>query len=269
MFRTRRTPAAVALVSAVLLLAAGCGDDGGSGDGGEDSPSPSKAAQSPDSSAPKGGPISENQADRALLAEENLPKGWSVADLDDTTAAGDSPDDLSTRDRDCKQMLDALVGDMDALESPTDASRSFQKSTKGPYLSQKIASFDGNGAQKTLSAFRKAAGKCKKLTTHNNQVSVEFTTSSRKAPKAGDDTAAVRARGTARGGPADGSTLTLDLVLTRVGNSTTGLAGLTAGGKEAKPTKVTDDVAKTAAARLKEAAKGGTPTPTAPADQDD
>ncbi|MDJ1130429.1 hypothetical protein [Streptomyces iconiensis] len=270
MLHVRRTSAA--LLAAFALFAAGCGDDGkGGGYGGsdDDSPSPSKSASKPASKTPaqgNGRALAEKQATMALLAEGNLPSGWSQADLDDTTAAGDSPDDLSTHDRNCKQLLDAFGGDIDGQEAKTDASRSYQKSSKGPYASNRIASYDGSGTKQAFSMFKKMSDSCTKFTTHNNKVTVDFSTSKLKLPSAGDESAGVRASGKAKGGPADGSTLTLDLALARVGQSTTGVVTLNVDGKDPK---LAGDLLKKSADRLQQATDGATPTPKAPAARDD
>lgn len=191
-----------------------------------------------------------------------------MADLDDTTAAGDSPDDLSTRDRNCEKALDALVGDLDSQEATTDASRSYQKGDNGPYASNSIASYNGDGARQAFDTFKKASADCGSFTTHNNQVTIDFTTSKLSVPSAGDDRAGVRARGTAVGGPADGSTLTLDLALARVGQNTTGVATL-GGGQGGSGDKLTGDLLKKSADRLQQATDGKTPSPKAPLSQGD
>lgn len=266
--RARRASAAV-LAASALLLAAGCGDDGGSGpDGGDSSSSPSKSSAAP--ASPGGGKaLGERQADSAVLAQGNLPSGWAAADLDDTTAAGDSPDDLSTRDRDCKRLLDALGGDIDGQEAKTDASGSYKKGDSGPYASNDVSSYDGDGARRAFDAFRKASADCTSFTTHNNQVTIDFTTSKLSVPSAGDDAAGVRARGKAEGGPADGSTLTLDLALARVGQSTTGVVTLSEGKGKGSDGKLAGDLLKKSADRLQQATDGRTPSPKAPLSQGD
>ncbi|NSC21664.1 hypothetical protein FM076_10775 [Streptomyces albus subsp. chlorinus] len=258
-----------AVAVAALLALAGCGDDGGDAGGPSPSPPPSKTGATPTGSPSKPqGPLSEQQARAALLVEGNLPAGWRHADLDDTTAAGDAPDDLSTKDRNCKQLFDALGGDVDRHEARTDASRDYRKAAGGPYLSSEIASYDsadGDGATRALSTFVSVRESCRRVTTHNNAVTVEWTVSPLKTGT-GADAEGARLRGTARGGPADGKRLTLDLVLSRVKQSTTGLALLSAGQGD---TRLTAGAAKAAADRLKAVAAGRTPAPTVPPEQDD
>ncbi|MEU2719255.1 hypothetical protein [Streptomyces smyrnaeus] len=268
----RCSPLTGALVAAVLLPLVGCGDDGEAGPGdrtSSPSPPPSKPGATPTGSPTKAdGPLSKQQTRAALLVEGVLPAGWQHADLDDTTAAGDAPDDLSTKDRNCKRLLDALGGDLDKHEARTDASRDHRKSADGPYLSSEVASYDstgGDGSKRALSIFESVRESCRKFTTENNAVTVKFTVSRLKVPT-GADSASARLRGTARGGPADGEQLTLDLVLTRVKQSTTGLALLSVGDGD---TAVTTRAAKAAAARLKAVTEGRTPTPTVPPEQDD
>ncbi|MGI5352342.1 hypothetical protein ACQEU8_29750 [Streptomyces sp. CA-250714] len=263
----RCSPVAGALVAAALLaLTSGCGDDDGAGPGKTPSPSPppTKTGATPTGSPSKvSGPLSEQQARASLLAEGNLPAGWRHADLDDSTAAGDAPDDLSTRDRNCKQLLDALGGDLDRHEARTDASRDYRRSANGPYLSSEIASYDkadGDGSKRALSTFKSVRSSCKKFTAKNNAVTVDFTVSPLKV-EPGADSACARLRGAARGGPADGKQLTLDLVLARVKQSTTGLALLSVGeGDKA----LTARAARAAAERLKDVTAGRTPSPTVP-----
>ncbi|MGY1435670.1 hypothetical protein [Streptomyces reniochalinae] len=262
----RRAPLVGVLSAALLLSVAGCGGDGESDSSGE-SPSPSKSDATPTGSPSKAqGPLSEQQARAALVVEQNLPAGWKSADLDDTTAAGDAPDDLSTKDRNCKKLMDTLGGDLDKHEARTDASRDYSKKASGPYLSSEIASYDATrDAKRALSTFKSVRDSCKKVTTRNNATTVEWKVSELKT-KAGGDSAGARLRGTAKGGSADGKQLTLDLVLTRAEGSTTGLALLTTGKGD---TTMTTGVAKEAAKRLKTVAKGRTPTPTVPPEQDD
>lgn len=270
MRRVRRSAPLVGLLSAaVLFTSAGCGSDSGSDSGG-DSPSPSsptKSGATPTGSPSEAqGPLSEQQARAALVVEGNLPRGFQSADLDDTTAAGDAPDDLDTKDRNCKKLFDALGGDLDGREARTDASRDYSKGAAGPYLADEIASYDGGRtAKRALSTFESVRDSCRKVTTRNNAVTVKWTASELR-PRTGADSAAVRLRGTARGGRADGKQLTLDLVLIRSQQSTTGLALLSTGKGEAK---LTTDVARTAGKRLTEVTKGRTPTPTVPPEQDD
>ncbi|TGG83370.1 hypothetical protein [Streptomyces albus] len=257
-----------ALSAVVLLSVAGCGGGGQSDASGEGtSPSPSKSKASPTGSPSTAqGPLSEQQARAALLAEGNLPSGWKHADLDDTTVAGDAPDDLSTKNRDCKKLIDALGGDLDKHEARTDGSRDYRKSADGPYLSSEVASYDqAKGAKRALGTFKSVSKSCKKVTTRNNAVTIDWKVSQLKR-KTGADSAGVRLRGKAEGGPGNGKQLTLDLVLSRVKQSTTGLALLTTGKGD---DKLSADLAKEAAKRLKAVAKGRTPTPTVPPEKGD
>ncbi|MGP3990019.1 hypothetical protein [Streptomyces sp. 3N207] len=266
----RCSPVAGVLVAAALLTLAGCGGDDGVNSGKTSSPSPppSKPGATPTGSPSKvTGPLSEQQARAALLVEGNLPAGWRHADLDDSTAAGDAPDDLSTKDRNCKQLLDALGGDVDRHEARTDASRDYRRSANGPYLSSEIASYDkeeGDGSKRALSTFKSVRASCKKFTAENNAVTVDFTVSPLKV-EPGADSACARLRGTARGGPADGKQLTLDLVLARVKQSTTGLALLSVGDGDKA---LTARVAGAAAERLKDVTAGRIPSPTVPPEGD-
>ncbi|WP_327392150.1 hypothetical protein OG533_11985 [Streptomyces sp. NBC_01186] len=274
MFHARRPYAATALAAALLLSAAGCGYDEESGSGpGGDSPSPSASASAPEESgAPSGSPsggkgrLTERQATSALLAPGNLPAGWKAADLDDTTLAGDAPDDLSTRDRNCKQLFNALGGDLAGREARTDAARDYAMGEKGPYLAGDVASYDGTAAIRAMSTFKSVRDSCTKFSTKNNSVVIDFTVSALKGSFLGEDSLGAELRGKAKGGPADGSDVALDLVLARAGQSTTGLAVLSAGeGDE----KLTADAAKAALRRLQEATAGKTPSPTVPAEQGD
>ncbi|MBQ1123072.1 hypothetical protein [Streptomyces sp. B15] len=71
----------------------------------------------------------------------------------------------------------------------------------------------GDGSKRALSSFESVRESCRKFTTEYNAVTVGFTVSRLKV-RTGADSASARLRGTARGGPADGKQLTLDLVLT-------------------------------------------------------
>ncbi|MFI8851913.1 hypothetical protein ACIGW3_17225 [Streptomyces sp. NPDC053499] len=267
----RCSPLVGALAAATLLALAGCGDgDGGSsGETPSPSPPPSKSDASPTGSPSQAdGPLSEQQTRAALPAEGNLPAGWHHADLDDTTAAGDAPDDLSTKDRNCKQLFDTLGGDLDRHEARTDASRDYRKSANGPYLATEVASYDeegGDGSKRALSTFKSVRASCEKFTAKNNAVTVDFTVS-RLRVDPGTDSACARLRGTAQGGPADGEQLTLDLVLARVEQSTTGLALLSVGDGDKS---LTTRAARTATTRLKAVTQGRTPSPTVPPPEGD
>ncbi|MEU3192975.1 hypothetical protein ABZ686_20585 [Streptomyces sp. NPDC006992] len=261
---------ATAATVAVLSLA-GCDGDGAaeSAETSSPSPPPSKSGATPTGSPSEvAGPLSEQQARAALLAEGNLPAGWRHADLADAAPAGAAPEELRTDDRNCRQLFDVLRGDADTHEARTAASRGYRGSADGPYLSSEVASYDsegGDGSKRALSTFRSVRASCRTFTAENDAVTVDFTVSRLKAGPGGDS-ACARLRGTARGGPADGQQLTLDLVLSRVKQSTTGVALLSTGDGD---TGLARRAARAAAERLKEVTAGRTPSPTVPPEQDD
>ncbi|MFI7240751.1 hypothetical protein [Streptomyces qinglanensis] len=261
--------AATAVVVAVLSLA-GCGEDGAeSAETSSPSPPPSKSGATPTGSPSEvAGPLSEQQARAALLAEGNLPAGWRHADLADAAPAGAAPEELRTDDRDCRRLFDVLRGDADEHEARTAASRGYRGGADGPYLSSRVASYDsedGDGSKRALSTFRSVRANCRTFTVENGAVTVAFTVSRLKAGPGGDS-ACARLRGTARGGPADGEQLTLDLVLSRVRQSTTSVALLSVGDGD---TGLARSAAEAAAERLTEVTAGRTPSPTVPPEQGD
>ncbi|GAA2596599.1 hypothetical protein [Streptomyces axinellae] len=272
MRHARRPCAATAPALAALLFLAGCGDGGGPGGGrGSASPSSPSASHPPPSGSPSAssgppsggaGVLDERQVTNALLAPGSLPGGWRTIGRNVTTLTGDVPRDLSTRDRNCEKLFDTLVGHLSGHEARTDAARDYRAGGRGrgPYLSSAVASYDGTDAIRTVSTFESVRDSCPKFRTRNKSVVIDFAVSPLKGAYLGEDSPGARLRGKAAGGPADGSQVTLDLVLARAGQNTTGTAVLSPGSGDAA---LTEDAARTALKRLQRVTARKTPSPTA------
>ncbi|NGO73560.1 hypothetical protein G5C65_35575 [Streptomyces sp. SB3404] len=232
-------PRSSGVVALALLgaLAAGCGDDTGS-DPGSDSPS----ASAPRSAEPDSGPLGKTEVRKALLTVGDFPAGWSRTDLDD-----DGTSDLDAEDETCDRFLDTLDGD----DARTDASRDFEKSHTGPFVSSGVASYGTGRAKKVMRDFARLGSECRAFTSKDEDdgSEVAFTVKPLSMPDFGDESEALRLTGKARGGAsAKEMTLTVDLVLARVGPSTTGVANMSVLGSDSQ---VTAEVMERAVSRLR------------------
>lgn len=259
--RTTRTTAAAA-AAALLLLAAGCGDDGDSGgsssSASSDSPAPSDTA-SGSSSGGGGRTLSRAQTQNALLTVQDFPSGWKAADLDDNQAGGgDSPDDLETDEPRCDKLFDIMDGDADTNDAVHDASREFEKGAKGPFVSNPVSAYSGNNARRALKDFKQAGNDCGTFHSKDGRSTITFKVSPMTMQSYGDASVAFRAKGTAKGGNADGRTYDLVLVLARVASSTTGVALMSVDGTD---NKAVPAVMKNAVKRLQQVTDGKTPSP--------
>ncbi|MFG3257934.1 hypothetical protein [Streptomyces sp. NPDC048172] len=229
-----RTPAALAVLA--LALTAGCGDgSSSSGDSSSSSPSPSS---SPSSSA-----LSKTELKKALLTKEDFPSGWSATDL----GASDKAGGLGADNKECQGLLDTLSGD----KAHAEADRDFQKSDSGPFVSNGVASYEKGGAKKALRDFKRLSSRCEGFTSKDGGGSVTFTVAPMTLPAFGDESGALRLTGKAKGGPADGLSISMDLALARVGPSTTGVAHMSVLGPDSK---ITPKLMRKSVERLRESA---------------
>ncbi|GAA2088716.1 hypothetical protein GCM10009801_52560 [Streptomyces albiaxialis] len=231
-----RTTAALAVLVLALVPTAGCGGDESSSSGGSGS-SPSASPTRPP------GALSKAELKKALLTEQDFPSGWAATDL----GASDKAGDLGADNKQCQGLLDAVSGD----KSRTEATRDFEKSESGPFVSNGVASYGKSGAKKALRDFKRLSSRCKGFTSKGGGGAVTFTVAPMTLPAFGDESAGLRLTGRAKGGPADGLALSMQLLVARVGPSTTGVAHMSVLGPDGK---ITSKLMRRAVERLRESA---------------
>ena len=223
--------------------AAGCGDDSSPSE-----PSKaSKASSSPKrSSSPSPSALGKAELRKALLTKKDFPSGWRTTSL----GASDKAGGLDADDVECRRLLDTLSGD----KAHAEADRDFEKSDSGPFVSQGVASYEKGGAKGALRDFKRLTSRCEGFTSKTGGTgSVTFTVAPMTLPAYGDESGALRFTGKAQGGPADGLSITMDLVLARVGPNTTGVAHMSVLGPDSK---VTPGLMKKAVERMRAVTKG-------------
>lgn len=180
---SRRLAPAVALVLAAGL--AGCG--------GDDDDDRAGASSAP--AARAGDPLSQQQAQDALLTVEDLPDGWSAlpADEDGPDGGGDpgASDSEGTIDpAACDDVLDALEADVG--DPDVEAEIGFTRTAEGTLLSQTVASYPDDVDPGFLETIEDAFTECPSFTSTDaaGQVS-RVTVSPLSLPDLGDQTLAV------------------------------------------------------------------------------
>lgn len=193
-------------------------------------------------------PLTDAQIEKALLAVDDLPSGWSVsADDEDEDEDDDSDSETSADNPECQKLMDAMDGD-DESEAFGEGEVSFQQSEWGPFLSQSVSSKEGDEIEKAMTAFREAFETCESFTeTDADGTKTEFKISDMSFPDLGDDTVALKMSAEAEGFPVD-----VPLVVVRVDQNVILLASFGIG--QGMDAKELETVARTAVTKVKAAA---------------
>jgi hypothetical protein len=121
--------------------------------------------------------VSREQLNSALLTLGDLPTGWTT-----TAPQPDNPED-NICDFDEKTVSQPLA----------DLKVDFQRAETGPFLVQTLQSYEGDGAEKVLSAFLEKFQSCSSWTTTDDKgKQTKWQVSGLSFPKSGDQTIAMR-----------------------------------------------------------------------------
>ncbi|MFV5991868.1 hypothetical protein ACNPQM_05305 [Streptomyces sp. NPDC056231] len=178
-----RRAAAVAFAASALALVAACGD--GAADAKDAKPRDETSA----ASEPASEPLSTREAEKALLTDSDLPKGWKrdpelVIDGSEEAA----PEDLlaKTADATCRPLVDLFnTGRIDA-DYKANAQAVFLKGKS--MLTQDVSAYSPDQAERAMTALGKAIDECGTFNSRYGGGKAKVTTKTLKVDKTGDET---------------------------------------------------------------------------------
>lgn len=225
------------LPALALVITAACG-----GGGAEDSKKETDSGGTGMVEKVFADPLGDEQIKDALLSLDDMPSGWSIDDSEDED---DADTETSSDDPACNALMGAFEGDEDEAFGEGDVS--FTQSEFGPFLSQAIASQEGDAIEKTMGELRQAFETCTSFTdTESDGTKTTFKVSEMSFPDLGDETLAVKLAG-----DADGFSFTAPLVVTRVDQNVILLVSISIG--QPMPGEDLESIARTAVAKVKSA----------------
>jgi hypothetical protein len=214
---------------------------------------------------PTASPLTEAQAETALIGASDLGSPWEQTD-EDAAHAGLLEGEAEGSE-DCQKFLDRLEdGDLLGEETSTDASRVFYDNANESYLDYKVAAYENAAdVQKEMDWLKKLPQTCDQFTakvgaddTDATVQVIEFA-----LPDAGDDHIGLHTTLTTKVEGVD-ATLTLDSAAVLMGPN--GIT-FTNGGLQGAERNATEQAAKLGSQRLQQVMEGKTPAET-PGEQD-
>jgi hypothetical protein len=178
-----RRAAAAAFAASALAMVTACG--GGASDGKDANPRHETSA----ASQPTFEPLSTREAEKALLADSDLPKGWKrdpelVIDGSEQAA----PEDLLAKPADatCQPLVDLFnTGRIDA-DYKANAQAVFLKGEST--IGQDVSAYSPGQAKRAMTALRKAIDKCGTFDSKFRGGKAKVTIKALQVDKAGDET---------------------------------------------------------------------------------
>lgn len=177
---------ATSLIAAVAVLAVACGDSDDSADtvptrepttATSETPNETPSATqteaeatstpepTPEPEATEPAPIpSDEELEKALLSLDDMPSGWSPSPAEEA----DDPDDAS------EFCPDATEPEDPGVDAVGEATVDYQQSEFGPFFTQLVYRFEGNGAEQGMDAFRVAVSACDEWTEVDPDMDAEI-----------------------------------------------------------------------------------------------
>ncbi|MER5178530.1 hypothetical protein ABT009_09195 [Streptomyces sp. NPDC002896] len=215
---------------------------------------------------PTGSPLTERQADTALIGASDLGSPWEQTDQD---AAHDGllEGEVDGGSKDCQKFLDRLEdGDLLGDKTSEDASRVFYNSANEAYLDYEVAAYkDQADVQKEMDWLKKLPQTCDQFTAKVGPDKTDATVQVIEfgLPDAGGDHIGLNTKLTTKVEGED-ATLTLDSAAVLMGPN--GIT-LTNGGLQGAERDATEQAAQLGSQRLQQVMEGKTPAET-PGEQD-
>ncbi|MFD0505549.1 hypothetical protein ACFQ0G_27025 [Streptomyces chiangmaiensis] len=176
-----RRAAAVAFAASALALVAACG--GGAADDKDANPSDETSA----ASEPTSEPMSSRAAEKALLVDSDLPKGWK-RDPQLVIDGEAAPEDLLAKPADaaCQLLVDLFnTGRIDA-DYKANAQAVFLKGKN--MVSQDVSAYSPDQAKRAMTALGKAIDECGTFDSKFGGGKAKVTTKPLEVDKVGDET---------------------------------------------------------------------------------
>jgi hypothetical protein len=181
--------AGLGLAASSLLLATACG---GAADA-EEKPVAQKAPAKTAAPTPTAvAPLTQRQAESALLTVKDMPSGWSKDNEMSSSDAGAAEFNAGRADKkQCQFLLDAVVGSEQGPKPQNTGLIAFTKSQEGPFLIGGVTAY-GEAEAKKLIRQQPVPETCRTFTAEleGDKVTVNFEDLS--VPKAGQDSQGVR-----------------------------------------------------------------------------
>lgn len=178
-----RRAAAVAFAASALALVAACGD--GAANDKDTKPRDETSA----ASEPASEPLSSREAEKALLADSDLPKGWKWDPelvIDGTEEA--APEDLLAKPADatCQPLVDLFNSGRIDADYKANAQAVFLKGKS--MITQDVSAYSPDQAERAMTALGKTIDECGTFDSQYGGEKAKVTTKTLEVDETGDET---------------------------------------------------------------------------------